>query len=232
MNFNNFSFNFNPEFHITKNDLILGFNLNYLYYLPKSFDTAKVFSTGIYLAGLYGNVGLNYFSEKYSDDSKYFTPGIFTTLKIPRLLPIKNPLDFTVNLPLELNFSLCNGLNNFMNFNAELTLFSAEIQKSVPLIPLYANRFSVTSNYFIDFYNKELASFSFNDFKEKITDLKNNTNMIQGITVSSFFEITPVIGSMINLKSKFGVDFTYYFDNILLNKNKPYEITVAGMFTF
>ena len=63
-------------------------------------------------------------------------------------------------------------------------------------------------------------------------DLKNNTNMIQGITVSSFFEITPVIGSMINLKSKFGVDFTYYFDNILLNKNKPYEITVAGMFTF
>lgn len=228
----NFSFNFNPEFHITKRDLILGFNLNYLYYLPKSFDTAKVFSTGIYLAGLYGNVGLNYFSEKYSDGSKYFTPGIFTTLKIPRLLPIKNPLDFTVNLPLELNFSLCNGLNNFMNFNAELTLFSAEIQKSVPLIPLYTNRFSVTSNYFIDFYNKELASFSFNDFKEKITDLKNNTNMIQGITVSSFFEITPIIGSMINLKSKFGVDFTYYFDNILLNKNKPYEITVAGMFTF
>jgi len=228
----NFSFNFNPEFHITKRDLILGFNLNYLYYLPKSFDTAKVFSTGVYLAGLYGNVGLNYFSEKYSDDSKYFTPGIFTTLKIPRLLPIKNPLDFTVNLPLELNFSLCNGLNNFMNFNAELTLFSAGIQKSVPLIPLYANRFSVTSNYFIDFYNKELASFSFNDFKEKITDLKNNTNMIQGITVSSFFEITPVIGLMINLKSKFGVDFTYYFDNILLNKNKPYEITVAGMFTF
>ena len=61
-----------------------------------------------------------------------------------------------------------------------------------------------------------MASFSFNDFKEKITDLKNNTNMIQGITVSSFFEITPVIGSMINLKSKFGVDFTYYFDNPIL----------------
>ena len=81
------------------------------------------------------------------------------------------------------------------------------------------------------FCNKEIENFSFNDFQKKITNLDNTTNKIQGFSASAFFEMTPVIGNLVNIHPKIGVDFIYYLDNLFENQSR-YEITIAGMFTF
>ena len=82
-------------------------------------------------------------------------------------------------------------------------------------------------------YNYKSYDIAFeNNFIEIFSDLNNKTDLLHGITASAFFELTPVIGNLVNLRTRLGVDFTYYFDSEKLNKNKPYEITIAGMFTF
>ena len=55
--------------------------------------------------------------------------------------------------------------------------------------------------------------------------------MLQAITASAYFELTPVIGNLTNVRTKFGIDFVYYL-NYPISREVPYEITIAGMFTF
>ena len=50
-------------------------------------------------------------------------------------------------------------------------------------------------------------------------------------SASAFFELTPVVGNLVNIHPKFGVDFVYYLDNPFENESR-YKITIAGMFTF
>ena len=70
------------------------------------------------------------------------------------------------------------------------------------------------------------------DFIDIFADLSNKTDLLHGITASAFFELTPVMGNLVNLRSRFGIDFTYYFESEHLTMDKQYEITIAGMFTF
>ena len=81
------------------------------------------------------------------------------------------------------------------------------------------------------FNNKKIQSFSFDNFQEKITNLDNTTNKVQGFSASAFFELTPVVGNLVNIHPKIGVDFVYYLDNPFENESR-YKITIAGMFTF
>ena len=151
---------------------------------------------------------------------------------MPRLLPFKSPYGYTLNLPLTANVSLPGDLSAFFCGDAEVTLFSAEIHKSVPLLPLYTNRFSITSKYFFNYNYKSTEIFLENDFIDIFADLNNKTDLLHGITASAFFEITPVIGNLVNLRTRLGVDFTYYLGQEETLGYNPCEITIAGMFTF
>ena len=63
-------------------------------------------------------------------------------------------------------------------------------------------------------------------------DLSNKTDLVHGITASAFFELTPVIGNLVNLRTRLGVDLTYYLGQEDSLGYNPCEITIAGMFTF
>ena len=227
----NISLSLSKNFIIPKKDLQVGFDFDYLYYLPVNLKTAHIADLKIDLSGMYTSVGFGFYTEKIFGSQVFFTPNLYGNLNIPRLLPFSSPFGFTLNLPVKFGASLCKDSTSFLTFDTELTLFSAEIQKSVPFIPLYINRFSVTSGYFLRFNNKKIQSFSFDNFQEKITNLDNTTNKVQGFSASAFFELTPVVGNLVNIHPKFGVDFVYYLDNPFENESR-YKITIAGMFTF
>ncbi|MBO5401076.1 MAG: hypothetical protein J6A14_04500, partial [Spirochaetaceae bacterium] len=227
----NISLSLSKNFIIPKKDLQVGFDFDYLYYLPVNLKTAHIADLKIDLSGMYTSVGFGFYTKKIFGSQVFFTPNLYGKLNIPRLLPFSSPFGFTLNLPVKFGASLCKDSTSFLTFDTELTLFSAEIQKSVPFIPLYINRFSVTSGYFLRFNNKKIQSFSFDNFQEKITNLDNTTNKVQGFSASAFFELTPVVGNLVNIHPKFGVDFVYYLDNPFENESR-YKITIAGMFTF
>ena len=227
----NISLSLSKNFIIPKKDLQVGLDFDYLYYLPVNLKTAHIADLKIDLSGMYTSVGFGFYTEKIFGSQVFFTPNLYGKLNIPRLLPFSSPFGFTLNLPVKFGASLCKDSTSFLTFDTELTLFSAEIQKSVPFIPLYINRFSVTSGYFLRFNNKKIQSFSFDNFQEKITNLDNTTNKVQGFSASAFFELTPVVGNLVNIHPKFGVDFVYYLDNPFENESR-YKITIAGMFTF
>ncbi len=227
------SFNFNVDFPLSIYDLTWNLSYDLLYNIPTSLEWTKVSRIGFSLTGIYGGFGASLLFQRDYFENFLYLSGYNAMVKIPRLLPFDSPYGFTLNLPLNVSAYLCPDFQSFFLGDAELTLFSAEIHKSVPLVPFYTNRFSVTSSYFYDFrYKTSYENYINEDFIEIFSDLNNKTDLVHGITASAFFELTPVIGNLVNLRTRLGVDFTYYFDSEKLNKNKPYEITIAGMFTF
>ena len=225
------SLSLSKSFSIPKKDFQLGFDFDYLCYFPANLKLIHISDVKVNFSKNYVNLGFGFYAEKFFNSSLLFTPNLSGNLNIPKLLPFSSPFGFTLNLPVKIGANLCKDFSTFLSFDTEVTLFSAEIQRSVPFLPLYINRFSVTSGYFLRFCNKEIENFSFNGFQKKITNLDNTTNKIQGFSASAFFEMTPVIGNLVNIHPKIGVDFIYYLDNPFENQSR-YEITIAGMFTF
>ena len=98
---------------------------------------------------------------------------------------------------------------------------------------MYANRFSVTSSYFYDFrYKPSYENYINEDFIDIFADLSNKTDLVHGITAAAFFELTPVMGNLVNLRTRLGVDLTYYLGQEDTLGYNPCKITIAGMFTF
>lgn len=223
---------FGLDMHLSKNDSMINVRAKYLWTYNRDFDLDFTQSFLIQYSKQNGYFGLAYTSYDLHDMGSYLTPSLLVGYKLPKLLPFNNPFGYTLNLPVTMTFGLCQNLENFISGEANITLFSKEIHQSIPLIPLYVNRFGIDCGYFVIFQNKEIKTFSIDDFTNKITDLTNQTNLIQGMSSSIYFDLSPVIGFLVNTKPRFSVDFTYYFDNPDLNRTKPYEITIAGMFTF
>jgi len=224
------SIKISKSFPITKSNMTVGFDFNRLYYIPNNLKTVKLTALNVQMSGMYGALGAGIYIEKYKEGS-LFTPSIFGTIKIPRLLPFSSPFGVTLNLPVNISWALCQDFSSLINLTGEITLFSAEIHKAVPLIPLYVNRFSITSEYLLMINNKTIESFYLSGFFDKLENLEEKTSMLQAITASAYFELTPVIGNLTNVRTKFGIDFVYYL-NYPISREVPYEITIAGMFTF
>ena len=226
------SMNVSCDFDLPETDMLFTFNYDILYYIPKSLEWVKYYRLQLALSGLYGCIGTSYFHELNYFENTNIGIGCFGSLSLPRLLPFKSPYGFTLNLPLTMNVTIPGDNSMLVGGDAELTLFSAEIHKSLPLVPLYTNRFSVVSRYFFMNNYKSDSILYENDIFEILSDLSNKTYLIHGVTASAFFELTPVMGNLVNLRSRFGIDFTYYFESEHLTMDKQYEITIAGMFTF
>ena len=228
----NLSMNFFGSIDLTKSDLSFIYNYDLLYYIPTSLEWIRYYRLQLALSGLYGSIGTSYSYERNYLENNYLGIGCFASLILPRLLPFNSPYGFTLNLPLTANVSLPGDFSTFFAGDAELTLFSAEIHKSVPLIPFYTNRFSITSKYFFMYSYKSYDIIFENNFIEMFADLSNKTDLVHGITASAFFELTPVIGNLVNLRTRLGVDLTYYLGQEDSLGYNPCEITIAGMFTF
>ena len=87
--------------------------------------------------------------------SKGQNAGLTGTLKIPRILPIKNAEGFTNNFPLSVQASLFPAQNYYAAAKADVILFSKEIQWAPNILPLlYTNRFTLSTYYLAKFSSK------------------------------------------------------------------------------
>jgi len=226
----------NTEFYIPliRENNRIQFSNTFLFSISDTNYAVNLDIAKIIYSGINNKFGFTYYYTHQFDekDTTYQTPGLFAEINIPHLLPFKCFSNVKYNLPCKIVTTLCNTPMDFVTTIGNLNLLTSEIHKSVPLIPFYVNRFAIDTGYFVNYQNKQPINFSLDDFGNKIMNLETETYFLQGITSSMYFELTPVIGNLVNAKSRLGIDFTYYLDHPNLAEIKPYEITIAGLFTF
>ena len=147
---------------------------------------------------------------------------------------IRNNLGLFVNggiggfLPITVNASLIPDSKHFLDLSAEAVLLSFEIQNGIPLLPLYANRFTLTGGYRANWKDSP-RNMMIIDFPDLISDL-SSFNVKHGVTCGLNFTLSPIMSLMYSFQFKFGADFTWYFGNE--QDNKLYDLVLCGVFTF
>ncbi|MCR4713478.1 MAG: hypothetical protein K5751_03765 [Treponemataceae bacterium] len=117
---------------------------------------------------------------------------------------------------------------SFLTLATNVVLFSTEIQKGVPIFPLYANRFTLTGGYIAN-WKTYPSNMMILDFPRLITDLPS-LSVKHGVTFGANFTMSPIMSLMQNFQFDIGADFTWYFANE--QEGKLYDLVVCGVFTF
>lgn len=73
--------------------------------------------------------------------------GANIAVMLPRLLPFRNPDKLTLTLPVSISAALFPSLSTAMEASVSVTLISAEIQKALAVLPLYAKYIDVQLSY-------------------------------------------------------------------------------------
>lgn len=117
---------------------------------PGTFELGGIALSVAYKTVVMGTAGgrhqYNVFNE--GDDmvlQQYLYPEV--SVNIPRLLPFSCRDSFTYNLPVAFNVQMCSYIGKFLSFEAESVIFAYEIQRGIPFVPLYFNRFLLTADY-------------------------------------------------------------------------------------
>ena len=181
---------------------------------------------------------LSYKTGKGYYDKLFFTSGVsFLTECIfnPQdKNSIYNNLGFNISagvggpVPISVNATLMRNSKRFLNLGAEAVLFSTEIQKGVPLFPLYANRFTITAGYEADWMTTR-RNMLILDFHKLITKLPS-LFVKHGVKCGVNFTLAPTMSLTYSFQFKFGADFTWYFRNE--QDKKLYDLVLCGVFTF
>lgn len=170
--------------------------------------------------------------QKY-DQKTYASPGISAGFSLARLLPLPYMPKLTVNWPVSVSASLWSDPGTFVSADTSVTLFSAEIQKGIPVVPFFCNRFTVNAGWSFSagapagmMYSTPWLIFK---TKEFINDF-DNLNMMNAVTAGLNFVISPDIANMYSAKFNVGVNGKYYLRNDY--SDKQYEISVLGVIKF
>lgn len=169
--------------------------------------------------------------KKY-DEQTYGGIGLSGGFKLARLLPLPYRQNLTYNLPVSFSASLLDTPTNLLTADADITLFSAEIQRGLPLIPLYCNRFTVNAGW--TFANGTPSGYSFNSFS--IFNLKNILNgfydypAYEAVSAGLNFVMTPDVESLYSLQFNLGINGRYYILND--SSDKKYEVSILGIWNF
>ncbi len=101
----------------------------------------------------YSNLGLVFFNQlylnsyigsEYSSDDEVFLGTISSVeLYIPQLIPIRNPKQWTLNIPVVLSFSKYIGFTADWNASANAVFLSYEVQSAIPFMHLFFQRISL-----------------------------------------------------------------------------------------
>lgn len=112
-----------------------------------------------YTAGYYSA-----FSGLYDPNTIYQNIGGTGTVRLPKLLPVICRSGYTYNLPVKASVSLFADQQSFVTDSAQVVLFSYEIQKAIPILPVvFINRFTLTAEYSGSFAVDTQRSWSFLD---------------------------------------------------------------------
>lgn len=173
----------------------------------------------------------NHLVQKY-DEKTYGGIGVFGGFRLARLLPLPFHSTLTYNLPLTVSASLFNTPRDLLQADASVTLFSVEIQKGVPYVPFYCNRFSVNAGW--SFRNGTPSGYSFNPYsifncKDIMHDF-NRYPSVHALTGGLNFVMAPDIGMLRNMNFNLGINGAYYLHNDA--SDKKYEISILGIWNF
>lgn len=130
--------------------------------------------------------------------------------------------------PISAQASVVGDAKTFLSLSGDVMLFSAEIQKGVPLLPFFANRFTLTAGYVAD-WQCSPRNMMMLDFPNLITNL-SDMNVKHGIRCGANFTISPIMSLIYSFSFKVGANFAWYFGNE--QDNKRYDLVVCGVFTF
>lgn len=166
------------------------------------------------------------------EERMYAQPGIFAGFRLARILPLSYKPTVTYNWPLEVSASLFGATDTFFAADATVNLLAVEIQKGLPLVPLYCQRFSIDAGY--SFWNGAPADSMFTPWSlfktDEILSQIKSLNTVSALTASAGFVISPAISNSYETQFNVGVNGKYYLKNDF-DDNK-YEISVLGIFRF
>lgn len=167
------------------------------------------------------------------DEKTYACPGLSAGINLARLLPLPYMPKQTVNWPVSISASLWNDPGTFVKAGASVVLYSAEIQKGIPVIPFFCNRFTVDAGW--SFRNGAPEGYQFTSSwlifeTEEMLKNFNSLHTTNVLTAGLNFEIAPDVGNMYNVHINAGVNGMYYLRND--NSDKLYEVSVLGLIKF
>ena len=130
--------------------------------------------------------------------------------------------------PISVQASVSCSSSTFLRLSGDIVLFSTEIQKGVPLLPFYANRFTLTGGYTATWqdYPRSMMILDFPNLIANLSDLY----VKHGVKCGANFTLSPIFSLTYNAKFEVGADFTWYFGNE--QDNKLYDLVICGVFTF
>lgn len=131
--------------------------------------------------------------------------GATATVRLPRLLPIKNYNRHTYNLPTQLTFWLFPSSTLFFEADASVLLYAAEVQKAVPaLSAIFVNRFALYAEYvgYTNLSMTDARSWNITRTADYFKMLGNGELSYQDyVSLRLFAELTPNFGMMSSLAS-------------------------------
>lgn len=158
-------------------------------------------------------------------------PGIFASARLGRLLPLPYLPRLTVNMPLSVSASLCCNPYTFLDLNANVTLFSIEIQKGIPFVPFYCNRFTINAGWTFNNGAPEDSAFSSWSLLNSKEILQSGVLVSeQALTASVNFVVSPDVGLLYSRQFNLGINGKYYLNSDYTDKK--YEVTILGIFKF
>ncbi len=130
--------------------------------------------------------------------------------------------------PISAQASVAGDASTFLSLSGDVVLFCAEIQKGVPLLPFFANRFTLTAGYMANWQTTS-RNMMILDSPNLITNL-SDLNVKHGIKCGVNFTMSPIMSLMYSANFEVGADFVWYFGNE--QDNRRYDLVVCGVFTF
>lgn len=175
---------------------------------------------------------LNVLADTYYYRQQYFAmPGLYTAFRLARTLPVPYFPRITVNWPLTFSAELCCSPSELLSAQADVTLFSLEIQKGLPIVPLYCNRFTIDAGCT---YTKGapagMAYTSWSLFNLKECFASDQNCDVIALTGGMNFTVSPDIGNFYSNQFNLGISGKYYLKNDYSEDN--YEISLLGIFRF
>lgn len=170
-------------------------------------------------------------NQMYLSQDHYAMPGLYASFELARLLPVPFYPRLTLNWPLSVNASLFCSADELLSADANITVFSAEIQKGIPFVPFYCNRFNIDVG--CSFTSGAPTGYQFDTwslFNSKAIFSQFNTSAINklfALTGGMHFVVSPDIGTYYANHFNLGITANYYLVNDY--SYDVYDITILGI---
>lgn len=214
-------------------DLLEGGGLGFI---PAIFASAGFTNLHSNNSGTYENAGFK-LQVQYIKQPKFENVGLYGSVTIPRLLPVRNDRNWmTYNLPLTFESALFTNEDYFLQAGLSLILFSTQLQYAAIKFPyLYFNRLSLSASYVakIGVDNEKTKSWAVLQTKEYLGYLKNQKCIYNDeIALNLSFKLTPNIGGLAQSNFAVTIVSSFMYRPCPAEEEKDFEFKVGSNIAF